>query len=847
MLSAANSSRRTSAANSGASAKRVSTLSGFAIPALLFASGTAALIYQVLWIKQLSLVVGVEVYAITTGVSAFFAGLALGGFVFGRRADHVERPLRLYALLEVAVAVLGIGATFGLANAAGPFAVVEARVGLLAWLLPFTLVGIPALLMGGTLPVLIRALAPQAGQMGAAGGRLYAANTAGAIAGALLTAFLLIPLLGVRGTAFAAAALNLIAAFSAFALNHRAAPRPVADLPAIAPRRTAHARLAILLYSLAGGIALGYEVVWSQSIVQFMSTRSFAFSVVLATYLAGLVIGSALYARWADRIRDPWGVFAVLIAAAGLLALLEISVLGRWLVLLQTQVEAVVLAVTGNELAGMSSRFAVAAACIVFLPTILLGAAFPVVLRIAVDAGHVGRDVGMVVALNTLGGIVGTMLTGFVLVPTLGLVHTLAALAIFAAAIGIFAVLRGQGVKRGTRQAAVAIGIAAIIGAIFTPVDRLADLLPGARNGTLAFYEESQGGTVAVVEQRRGQSQFKRLYIQGVSNTGDAMPSLRYMRLQALLPLITQRNEPRSALVIGLGTGITAGALLRYPQLDTRVVAELLPAVVRAAPLFQGNFGAASDPRLEIRVRDGRRELLRSTEQYDLITLEPPPPSAAGVVNLYSSDFYALAAQRLHSGGQLAQWLPLPTQNDEDTRSLVRSFLDVFPHAALWTTEFHEMLLIGSFEPLELDVPRIAARFEQPEVAGALREVGIASPAALLATWITDRNGLERYAADALPVTDDQPRIEYAPWVRSNEIGRVLPQLLALRSDPPLRNADEAFSAKVADQRERLLRVYGVGLHAYNGEREAWARDIKQVMRDDGGNPYYRWFLGAGP
>lgn len=845
MLATSDSAQPTRAAQA-ITAPQACTRQLLLIPALLFASGMAALIYQVLWIKQLSLVVGVEVYAISTGIAAFFAGLALGGFLLGRWADSVARPLRLYAWLELGVALLAVAATFALSQAAGPFAWLEAQIGLLAWLLPFALVGIPALLMGGTLPVLIRALAPQAERMAAAGGRLYAANTAGAIGGALLTAFVLIPLLGVRGSAYAAAALNLLAALSALLLSQQAAPQATTQTQLRAAPRSAPARLAILLYALAGGIALGYEVVWSQSIVQFMSTRSFAFSVVLATYLAGLMIGSALYARWADRVRDPWGLFAILIAAAGLLALLEISLLGHWLVVAQTQVEAWVLALTGNDLAGMCSRFAVAALCIVFGPTLLLGAAFPLVLRIAVDAGHVGRDVGMVVALNTSGGIVGTLLTGFVLIPSLGLVHTLAALAIAAALLGLVAVLRGQAVKPSSRRVVVALAIAVSIGALLTPADRLAKLLPGARNGSLAFYQESQSGTVAVVEQKRGQSSFKRLYIQGVSNTGDAMPSLRYMRLQALLPLLTQRSEPRSALVIGLGTGITAGALLRYPTLETRVVAELLQPVVRAAALFSGNYGAATDPRLEIRVRDGRRELLRNADHYDLITLEPPPPSAAGVVNLYSRDFYALAAQRLSPGGQLAQWLPLPTQNDEDSRSLVRSFIEVFPHAALWTTEFHEMLLVGSLQPLELDVARISQRFEQPEVASALREVGISSPAALLATWVTDRAGLERYAAAALPVTDDQPRIEYAPWVRRNEITRVLPQLLALRSEPPLQHSDAAFDAKLADQRARLLRFYSVGLHAYNGKRDAWAREIKQVMHDDAGNPYYRWFLGIG-
>src|SRR5262249_36792342 len=158
----------------------------------------------------------------------------------------------------------------------------------------------------------------------------------------------------------------------------------------------------------------------------------------------------------------------------------------------------------------------------------------------------------------------------------------------------------------------------------------------------------------------------------------------------------------------------------------------------------------------------------------------PPPPSAAGVVNLYSSDFYRLAASRLAPGGIFAQWWPLHAQNDEDSRSLVRSFLDVFPHASLWTTELHEMLLVGSLSTMTLDPERIRRRFGEPAVREALAEVGVASPAALLATWVTDRAGLERYAGGAPPVTDDRPRIEYAPWVRPGEVVRVLPELLEL-------------------------------------------------------------------
>ncbi len=825
---------------------------------LLFASGLAALVYQVLWIKQLSLVVGVEVHAVAAGISAFFGGLALGGWAFGRRADRMRRPYLLCVALEAGVAVLGVGTTYALGAAAAPFAWLEEHAGFAAWVLPTVLVALPACLMGGTLPVLTRALAPLPGQVAAAGGRLYAANTAGAIAGALSAAFVLIPALGVRGSALAAAALNVLIALGAWAAAQRsgegavAAQRDPQVEAAPSAARTQQARLALGLYALAGGLALGYEVVWSQAIVQFMSTRSFAFAIVLATYLAGLVIGSALQARGADKVRDPWGVFGLLIAAAGLVALLQIALLGEWLLEGQAAAATAAFAATSSPFAAMSARFVVAALCMVFVPTLLLGAAFPLAVRLAADASRVGRDVGTIVALNTAGGIAGTLLTGFVLVPALGLIHSLAVLAVAAAVLGAVAAWQARGnalAKPALRWATLAMVGGALIASWATPADRLAQLLVTSRGGTVAWYEESRGGTVAVVAQQTQGNRFKRLYIQGVSNSGDSMTSLRYMRLQALLPLIVHREEPRSALVIGLGTGITAGSLLAWPTLDRRVVAELLPAVVRAAPQFDGNLGVAGlsgEGRVDIRLRDGRRELLRSQEHYDLVTLEPPPPSAAGVVNLYSTDFYRLAASRLQAGGIVAQWLPLPTQNLEDTRALVRSFIDVFPHATLWTTELHEMLLVGSMEPIELNVPRMQARFAQPTVSKVLREVGIDSAASLAATWVTNRAGLEHFAGDAKPVTDDRPGIEYAAWVQRDAFPQTLNALFAELTEPPLVDAPPAFVADMKAERSRLVTFYSAGLHAYEGNRDGWTTAIRRVLTADSANPYYRWFVGNG-
>jgi spermidine synthase len=380
-----------------------------------------------------------------------------------------------------------------------------------------------------------------------------------------------------------------------------------------------------------------------------------------------------------------------------------------------------------------------------------------------------------------------------------------------------------------------------------TPRDRLSRLLLTTRGGgELIFYKEGRGATVAVAEHTAGDHVFRRLYIQGVSNSGDAMPSLRYMRLQAFLPLIIHHGEPKSALVIGFGTGITAGALLRYPQLERRVCVELLPSVIRAGEFFPENYKAGSDPRMQIRIADGRRELLRSQERYDLITLEPPPPSAEGVVNLYSSDFYSLASTRLAPDGLFAQWLPLAAQNEDDTRSLVRSFIDVFPYATLWTTEMHEMLLIGSHSSIELNAGEVEKRLAPAEVSRALQAVGVDSPAALLATWVMGRDGLEKYAAGVSPVTDDRPRIEYTGWVRPKEVTRTLPDLLALRTDPPVIGASDALTAQIEQERTNLLAFYTAGLASYNGDRQEWSEAIQRVLASDGTNRYYRWLAGGG-
>ncbi|MBK9063636.1 MAG: fused MFS/spermidine synthase [Acidobacteria bacterium] len=817
--------------------------STFPFAALLFVSGVTALVFETLWVKQLALVVGVTVHAVTIAVSAFFAGLALGGAVFGPMADRVARPVRLYAALESGIAVSGVLATLALASSAPLFVRLQGVAGPLAWVLPFLLVGVPATLMGGTLPAAVRALGPGDSAVGRVTGLLYAMNTAGAIGGALAVPFVLVPAFGVRGAALFAGLLCLAVAAAALGLDARLARQlaPAVEAHDALPR---DARLALALYAVAGGVALGYEVVWSEVLVQFLSTRAHAFAVMLATYLGGLALGSWLFSRVADRTRNPWRLFGLLIAGAGAASLLTVVAIGSWLPDAQVFAGKWAMRATGREGLEMAARFLVAAGAVLLAPTIFLGGAFPVAARLAAGAARPGRGVGAVAAVNTAGGVLGTLLTGFLLVPAFGLVGSLGLLACGGALVGAIALARGaSGV--GARVTAFAI-LAAVAGtALLVPRDTLGRLLAERRGGRMVFYEEDTAGTVAVLEQRAAGGTFRRLYIQGVSNSGDVLPSRRYMRLQALVPLLIHKGEPRSALVVGLGTGITAGALLAYPGLETRVVSELLPGVVRAAPLFAGNLGAGADPRLEIRIGDGRHELLRRTDRYDLITLEPPPPSAAGVVNLYSRDFYELCRARLAPGGLMAQWWPLPTQNDEDSRSLVRSFLDAFPYASAWTTELHEMLLVGSMSPIELDASRVTARFSAGAVAASLAEVGVESPAALLGTWVTGREGLERYAAGAPAVTDNRPLIENAAWVRRGEILRVLPRVLGVAGSPPV-TGDASLKGQADARQRELFAFYRAALRAYAGDRAGAAEALGETFSGDPGNTYYRWMATGG-
>ena len=810
---------------------------------LLFLSGIAALIYQTLWIKQLGWVTGVDVYAVTVGISAFFAGLALGAMYFGKLADKSKAPFRMFAMIELGIAIAGISATLLLFKAPLAFVSIQKSVGVVAWVIPFLLVGVPAFFMGGSLPVVLRYIQPKQHQIGKASGYFYAVNTAGAILGTLVVPFALIPALGLINTALVAASLNLGIALVALLYSRRNVLRQLVRREPV--RLTSNAKIALWLYAIAGGIALGYEVVWSQSLAPLLSSRVYAFAVMLAVYLFGLVLGSYLFAQFAHTVQKPWRVFGYLIAGAGLAALFQFAMLDGWVIDLQNFIGKTVFSWTQSDQIANAARFGSSALLMLFIPTTLLGAAFPACLRIIATENHIGRDVGFTAGYNTAGGIFGSMLTGFVLIPMLGVVKSLALLAFVATLVGIYPMIKESQTKLKVVMASIA-PVLVVIMAMVLPSDKIASLLTERRGGETIFYSEKAGGSVAVVQQETPSGDFRRLYIHGVSNSGNSMPSLRYMRLQALLPLLIHNGEPKSAMVIGFGTGITIGALKAYPNLEDAVCVELMPGVLEAADYFQENNNVINDPQVDFKIKDGRHELLANEQKYDMITLEPPPPTAAGVVNLYSSEFYKLANSRLNKYGILAQWWPLAAQNEEVSKSLVRSFLDNFTYVSLWTTELHETLLIGSNDPIELDFQKIKARFDSDPVRDNLSPVGVQSAEDLLSTYLTNGDELITYVDDAKPVTDNFPTIEYASWTRDGEFPRVLTGVSRISSEVPIINADTATVDLIETKRQKLWTLYRAGYYLYLRDTENWEAMLKRIIPELKSNPYYRSFVPDG-
>jgi spermidine synthase len=730
--------------------------------ALFFVSGASGLVYQVVWMRALSLTLSVTVYAATTVLCAFMGGLALGAWLAGRVADRLPRPLLAFGLAELGVGISGLLVPAALAGLAPAYVWLHDQLGgsgIAFALSRFAVAGavllVPCTLMGATLPLLSRAAVDREDGVARGTGSLYAWNTLGAVAGCVAAGFALVPALGMFRASLVAAGLNALVGVTAVALGARSRVAVAAAGGAAAPARPLprQARLAVLAFSVSGFTALGYEVLWTRALEQFTHNSTYAYSAMLATFLLGIGGGSALAAARADRGRNPLATLGVIQLAIAVSVIFALAVYPALL----SGIPAVAEAAGGLGSWGRAVALIFAVSGVTLLATTLLfGAAFPFVARAMVDAlDVVGRRVATAYTANTLASIAGALAVGFWLLPALGLRGTFLLLVVANAAAGaalLFAAAprRDAIVAAGVAAAGVALAVALIPRDLFRHTFE-------ARFGKLLLYREQTTDIVMVTEGPPGHAVIRFGDGRGTAGTITAWEDRSYAHVAMLL-----HPDPRRVLSICFGAGNSLSTLTQYPVERIDAV-ELSPGVVEAAPFFRAtNRSVLADPRVHLSIHDGRNFLLTSRDRFDVIRLDPPELHTAGVVNLYTREFFELAREHLAPGGLFSIWVNVVMTPEEDVRAIVRTAAEAFPYVSVWhSPQLYSWVINGSVEPRPPDLRVLARHFADPRVRADLESIAIREPADFLAYFVMAEPQVRAWAASAPVITDDRTRLDF--------------------------------------------------------------------------------------
>ncbi len=679
----------------------------FILLILLFISGFCSLVYQVLWMRELTLLLGATSYATAGTLAVFFGGLAIGGAIWSYRSPRVSKPLKEYGVLEIGVGLSGAlyftlmylyaGVYSPLHQALGdsPLLLLIAKMLLAAGvLLP------PAILMGGTLPLMSQYLVGARGSLGRLGTLMYGVNTLGAAMGALAAGFWLPAWLGFTGAYLVAVIGSLFIGAIAWYLSDRyrssnldstsLKDEPQVDTNSVVS--LSNPRL-IAVAGFSGVLALALEVLWTRMFQQVLQNSVYTFSIILVIFLAALSSGAFIARLIASTKLTPWNVLAFFITLAGLGTLAtpfifyEISDGMRYLG-------------AGQEWSLYLFSVFSAAVLVLFIPGVAVGSVFPYLLRVAEYSGEAGTVLGRLAAINTAGAIIGSLVTGFLLLSTFGLWQSF-----LLVAIGYFFLAAWLWLGRSRWLMAFPILSIVLALTVANPSS-----FPGVRlkekTEKLVASWEGPDGFVSVIE-RKGSRRIKvnNFYVLGSS------AALEHEQNQTLIPLMPHPS-PERLFYLGMGTGITAGAGLRLPSQEI-IVTELIPEVITAGTEYfnEHAFGLFTNSRAQVIARDGRNELRGSKREYDAILADLFIPWRAGVGNVYSRDHYAAASKRLRPGGIYVQWIPLYQVTASEFWIITRTFLDVFPQVHVWRGDFFVdkpiLALVGSKDAKPLSIEAI--------------------------------------------------------------------------------------------------------------------------------------------
>jgi len=805
----------------------------------LLLSGACGLIYEILWMKMLTLTMGNTVFSITTVLTAFMGGLALGSFLAGRAIEKIKNPLNTYALLEGGIGLYALLLPWLIAGTEPLFRVVYQNFdpswyafGLLRFFVCGLLLLAPTILMGATLPVLSQYFAAGCARLGRTVGLLYGVNTLGAVLGCALAGFILIPALGVTWTIYGAALLNLaicagllklaknpverVAISSNNEKNEEKKHKKQKKQPQRQPLKSQKGAEGINLefppsvvwvvmagIGLSGLAAMIYQIAWTRVIALSIGSSVYAFSLIVTAFIGGLAIGSLVIAGFVDRRKNLLLGLSLLQGLIGIAALVLIPLLGMLPVFIAKSVFAASHSFRYIQLV----EFAVIFVLLLF-PTLMMGAAVPMAVKICTpDARRVARFFGNVYAANTLGAIAGSVIAGFCLIPWLGTRNSLLVAVGLNILAAIIILLHSPNITAHRRIAGalatfvIAVSVwfllpqwepAILTSAPYLYADRYRST--SAKKGIdfgsamkagqqLLFFKEGLHALISVNRTDYGD------VLLGVNGKTDASAKGGDVATQLMvghLPLLLHPGA-RDVLVIGLGSGMTLGAVERHPVKAVDVV-EIEPAVVEASQYFLEFTGEVlNDPRVNLIVADGRNHLALTNRRYDVIISEPSNPWVAGMANLFTREFLELARQRLRPQGLMCQWVHAYSMSSDDFKSIVHTFQTVFPNAMVWEASFgNDYLLIGFPQDWRIDPRLCMDRLDDQRLKAHLERMHIRAPAAFINKLIITREAIAAYVKGTPLHTDGNALIEYsAPKALfQGRSPRLLAELYRCRSQP---------------------------------------------------------------